>query len=493
MGKPNAFLTVSRQEPSKEKVEERLKHYREIYKSLSEDQLKEQASRCMNCGVPFCHSFGCPLGNFIPEWNDLVYKGRWREAAERLHLTSNFPEITGRVCPALCEASCVVGVEGHPAVSIRQIELSVVEKAFAEGWVTPRPPEVETGKRVAVVGSGPAGLATAQQLRRAGHEVTVFEKADQPGGILRYGIPDFKLEKWVIDRRLAQLTAEGVDFQCEVEAGRDVSAVYLKRKFDAIGLCGGAMVPRDLTIPGRDAQGIHLALDFLIQQNRRVAGRPVPAGTEISAAGKRVVIIGGGDTGSDCLGTSLRQGAREVEQLEVMPRPPESRDGSTPWPLWPYMLRSSSSHDEGGHRQWCINTRSFTKNVAGVLTGLECVKVEWFTDDKGRFTFKEIPGSEFTIQADLVLLAMGFIQPVHEGLLDDLGVAYDPRGNVKVDDATMMSSVPGVFAAGDMMLGAALVVRAIAAGRRMARRVDQYLMGQSDLPETDIPRVGSYS
>jgi glutamate synthase (NADPH/NADH) small chain len=484
MDKTTAFIEISRINAPKQTIAERLQHYREFVLKRNPDDLREQAARCMNCGVPFCHGIGCPLGNNIPEFNDLVYRGRWREAAEVLHLTNNFPEVTGRVCPALCEASCVNAIDGQ-AVTIREIELAIIEHAFEQGWVKPQPPAVLTGKRVAIIGSGPAALAAAQQLRRAGHQVVVFEKAEKPGGILRYGIPEFKLEKRVLDRRLEQMKAEGVSFKCEVEVGRDVSASYLERRFDAICLAIGAGRPRDLAIPGRDLRGIHFALDYLGQNNRLLAGHSIKPGSEINAAGKRVVVIGGGDTGSDCVGTALRQGARSVQQFELLPRPPEARSEGNPWPQWPLILRTSSSHEEGGSRDWSVNTLRFSGQDGGV-SGLECVRLEWARGADGQTRMAPIAGSEFTVEADLVLLAMGFTGPMHEGLLDSLGIGYDARGNVAVD-AQMMTSVPGVFAAGDVNTGPWLVVGAIAAGRRMARRVDLYLMGESDLPDTTIP------
>lgn len=487
MGKPTGFLDHERKTATREAVDKRLKHYREMYRWLGEDELKQQAARCMNCGVPFCHGSGCPLGNSIPEFNDLVYKGHWQEASERLHLTSNFPEITGRVCPALCETSCVVGINDEP-VAIREIELAIVEKAWQEQWITPQPPAVETDKAVAIVGSGPAGLSAAQQLRRAGHAVTVYEKADRLGGLLRYGIPDFKLEKWLLDRRLKQYESEGVEFETGIEVGRDISASYLRKKFDAVVLAGGAMKPRDLPIPGREADGIHFAMDFLRQQNQRNAGDVIPEDEAILANGKRVIVIGGGDTGSDCVGTSLRQGAKSVEQFELMPLPPEERDDeSTPWPMWPYLLRTSSSHEEGGERRWSVATDEFLVKD-GVVTGLRGHEVRWARDDAtGRMSMEAVPDTEFTLEADLIILAMGFTQPVHEGLLDDLGVACDKRGNVQINAETMMTSVEGVFSAGDMQSGAWLVVGAMVAGRRVARRVDQYLMGETELPDMEMP------
>ncbi|MFH1136136.1 MAG: glutamate synthase subunit beta [Pseudomonadota bacterium] len=488
MGKPDAFLTVERKNPPRQPVSERLGHWREIYLELAEEELKSQASRCMECGVPFCHSHGCPLGNLIPEFNDLMHRGRWRDACNLLHLTNNFPEITGRVCPALCEAACTLGLD-DAAVTVRWNELSIVEKGFAEGWILPEPPRVETGKKIAVIGSGPAGLAAAQQLRRAGHEVSLYEKADRLGGILRYGIPDFKLEKKILDRRLAQLQAEGVKFETEVNVGTDISPGFLLRRFDAVCLCLGAGSPRDLPAPGRDLDGVFFAMKYLVQQNRRVARLPI-RGPEISAAGRKVVVIGGGDTGADCLGTALRQGAASVHQLEILPKPPTGRDPANPWPNWPNILRFSAAHEEGGERRWCVATSSF-QGRGGRVARLEGHEVRWFQDAAGRMMMEKIEGSEFEMDAQLVLLAMGFTQPVHEGLLDNLGLEYDARGNVRVDD-NMMTSIPKVFAAGDSVSGAWLVVRAIAAGRGMARRVDEFLMGESALPDT-APVGGLYS
>ena len=487
MGKPDAFLTVERKNPPKEPVAERLGHWREFYLDMAEDEIKSQASRCMDCGVPFCHSYGCPLGNLIPEFNDLMHRGRWREACSLLHLTNNFPEITGRVCPALCESACTLGMDAD-SVTVRHNELTIVERGFAEGWIPPEPPKTETGKRIAVIGSGPAGMTAAQQLRRAGHSVVLYEKAERLGGLLRYGIPDFKLEKKILDRRLAQLKAEGVEFETEVNVGRDISHAFLLKRYDAVCLCLGAGQPRDLPVPGRELDGVFFALQYLIQQNRRVARLPIQ-GPEISAAGKRVVIIGGGDTGADCLGSALRQGAVSVHQLEILPKPPLERDPGAPWPTWPNILRSSPAHEEGGERRWCVATTSFSGKGGRIekLTGHE---VTWSKGEDGRMNMERIEGSEFEMNAELVLLAMGFTQPVHEGLLDGLGVDYDARGNVRVDD-NMMTSIPKVFAAGDAATGAWLVVRAIAAGRRMARRVDEFLMGESSLPDT-APVGGLY-
>lgn len=474
MGKVDAFLNIPRRTADLEEVAERLRHYRDFHISLSEDGLKEQASRCLDCGVPFCHGYGCPLGNLIPEWNDLVYQGRWQEACDRLHYTNNFPEITGRVCPSPCEAACTLGVGDDP-VTIRQSELAIVERGWAEGWIKPLRPKEETGRKVAVIGSGPAGLAAAQQLRRMGHGVWLFERDDALGGILRYGIPDFKLEKWVLDRRLKQLEEEGVNFELKVDVGHDLSASYLLKRFDAVCLCVGAREARDLVIPGRELEGVHQAMDYLIQQNRRVAGKPV-TDPEIQARDKKVVIIGGGDTGADCLGTALRQGALRVHQFEILPRPPAARDESTPWPDWPLMLRTSPAHLEGGERRWSVETSRFL-GKGGKLTGLKGHEVRWSEpDENGRSKMSRVKGSEFSMEVDLVLLAMGFTQPEHNGLLDSLGVAYDERGNV-LTGPDLETSVPGIFAAGDVQTGAWLVVRAIAAGRRMADSVNQKLGG----------------
>lgn len=480
MGKDTGFIEVRRKDPEKLGVRERLTHYREIYREMAEDELRRQASRCMDCGIPFCHGFGCPLGNLIPEWNDLVYRGRWREASELLHSTNNFPELTGRVCPAPCEPACTLRINDEP-VTIRQLELAVVERAFHEGWIVPERPQQQARTSVAVVGSGPAGMAAAQQLRRAGHAVTLFEKEDRPGGILRYGIPDFKLEKQVLDRRFRQMEAEGLTIETNVDVGNDISAGYLRKRFDAVCLCVGAGQPRDLPLPGRHLGGIHFAMPYLTQQNRRV-GWLQPAEEEILARGKRVVVLGGGDTGADCVGTALRQGAASVEQLEVLPQPPEGRNPATPWPQWPNVLRNSTSHEEGGRRRWAVCTKQFLGHN-GQVVGLRAVDVEWSPPDRsGRRHMQEKRGTEFELEAELVLLATGFVRPVHQGLLDDLGVEYDARGNVKVTP-DCASSVAGVFAAGDATTGAWLVVHAIAAGRRMARAVDMYLTGDSCLPE----------
>ncbi|WP_435009068.1 glutamate synthase subunit beta [Tundrisphaera lichenicola] len=478
MGKPTGFLEIPRVTPSRRPVPERLHDYREVYNPLPVVTLRDQGARCMDCGIPFCHQ-GCPLGNLIPDWNDLVYRDRWHAAIDRLHATNNFPEFTGILCPAPCEASCVLGINSDP-VTIRQIEQDIVERAWSEGWITPGPPKVKTGKKVAVVGSGPAGLAAAQQLARAGHDVTVFERDDRIGGLLRYGIPDFKMEKWRIDRRLEQMEAEGVAFKPGVAVGRDLPASQLLAEFDAICLCGGSTRARDLTIPGRDLKGIHLAMDFLPVQNRRVAGDTVTDDPHFSAQGKHVVIIGGGDTGADCLGTSHRQGCRSVHQFEIVPRPPESRTPTNPWPQWSNVFRVSGAHEEGGIREYSINTKKFVGEEDRV-TALETVQVEMKSVD-GRMQFVEIPGTEKTYPADLVLLAMGFVGPERNGLLDDLGVELDRMGNVQAD-SNKRTSVDKVFTAGDMTRGQSLIVWAIAEGRQAAHGIDEFLMGRTDLPQ----------
>jgi glutamate synthase (NADPH/NADH) small chain len=471
------FMKVKREGPKRRPVQERIHDWKEFYQPISEDVLRNQGSRCMDCGVPFCQgNTGCPVENLIPEWNDLVHRGRWRDALKALHTTNNFPEFTGRLCPAPCESACVLGIIDDP-VSIRVIEWNIVDKGFNEGWVAPIPPVTETGFRVAVVGSGPAGLAAAQQLRRAGHKVTVFEKADRIGGLLRYGIPDFKMEKWVIDRRMEQMSAEGVEFKTGVDVGRDVSAAELRRHYDAVLLATGAMVPRDLRVPGRELGGIHYAMDYLTQQNKINAGDPPPpAGERISAEGRRVVIIGGGDTGSDCLGTCHRQGATEIYQFELLPEPPPHRDTSTPWPYWPMQLRSSHAHEEGCKREWSVSTTKFSGRN-GRVEKLHALRVEFEKDTQGKTRMVEVPNSGFDLDVDLVLLAMGFTGPEKPGLLTDLGVTLDPRGNVAVN-ADYMSSVDGVFAAGDAKRGASLIVWAIAEGRKAAAGVERYLQAK---------------
>ena len=478
MGNPTGFLEYERQDPVKRSIGERLQDYREIERLLSVGELQNQAGRCMDCGIPFCHACGCPVQNLIPDFNDLVYRDQWRYALEVLHSTNNLPEVTGRVCPAPCEPACTLSIN-QPAVTIRQIELQLVERGWEEGWIQPQPAAAASGHRVAVVGSGPAGLAAAQQLARAGHEVVVFERHDRIGGILRYGIPDFKLEKWIIDRRLEQLEAEGVRFETRVDVGEDISIGYLSRSHSAVVLAGGARVARDLPVPGRDLEGIHFAMPFLIQQNRRLAGDSLSGEAEILAGGKHVIIIGGGDTGSDCIGTSLRQGAESVTQLEIMPKPPPTRDQTTPWPQWPYQLRTSSSQQEGGTRQWEVMTKKFLGRN-GRVTGLRCCKVSWDKDpESGQFRMTEVPGSEFDIKADLVLLAMGFTMEGNAGVLGRFGVETDDRHS-PVLDRNYMTSVPGVFVAGDLGRGASLVVRAIFDGRQVAAGVDAFLAACGD-------------
>jgi glutamate synthase (NADPH) small chain len=466
MGKVTGFLEYSRELPERRPVSERVNDFFEIYQPFPEEKVQTQGARCMDCGVPFCHT-GCPLNNIIPNWNDLVYRNRWQDAARVLHATNNFPEFTGRICPAPCEAACVLGIN-EPAVTIKVIEKSIIEHAFHEGYTRPEPPAVRTGKRVAVVGSGPAGLAAAQQLNRAGHRVTVFEKSDRIGGLLRYGIPDFKLEKIVIDRRLEQLATEGVQFQTRAHVGKNIDVADLRREFHAILLAGGAEQPRDMRVPGRELKGIHFAMEFLPQQNRRCAGDRIDPREALLATGKRVVIIGGGDTGADCLGTSIRQKPLSVHQLEIMPEPPRERSASTPWPLWPLMLRVESSHEEGGQREWAAATVKFSGDSQGNVNQLHGVRVG--PPPK----FEPIPGTEFSLEVDLVLLAMGFEGPVRSGMVEQLGVALDARGNIAADQ-NHMSSVPGVFAAGDMRRGQSLVVWAIAEGRRAAQGIDSYL------------------
>jgi glutamate synthase (NADPH/NADH) small chain len=464
VGKVTGFLEYPREVAPRRDPAERINDWFEIYQPFPLASVQTQGARCMDCGVPFCHT-GCPLTNLIPDWNDLIYHGKWREAIRQLHATNNFPEFTGRICPAPCESSCVLGIN-EPPVSIKLIEKSIVDRAFDEGFIRPEPPTRRTGKRVAIIGSGPAGLAAAQQLARAGHGVTVFEKSDRLGGLLRYGIPNFKMEKHLIDRRLQQMRAEGVQFQMNAHVGVNVPVADLRRDFDAILLSGGAEHPRDLRVPGRELKGIHFAMDFLPQQNRRNEGDEVP--DQILATGKRVVIIGGGDTGADCLGTSHRQHAHSVHQFELLPKPPDDRSPTTPWPLWPMQLRTESSHEEGGIRDWSVSTVSFSGDAFGNVKQLHAVRV----GPPPRFA--PIAGTEYSLDADLVLLAMGFLGPVRNGLLDQLEVELDARGNVATDGA-YMTSVDGVFAAGDMRRGQSLVVWAIAEGRKAARGIDKFL------------------
>lgn len=476
MGKETGFLELDRKDRTYSDPAERLKHYKEFVVPLPEGELRAQASRCMNCGIPYCHN-GCPVNNQIPDWNHLVYEDDWRSALDNLHSTNNFPEFTGRICPAPCEASCTLNIVDQP-VTIKSIECAIVDRGWENGWIAPQLPAQRTGKRVAVVGSGPAGMAAAQQLARAGHSVTLFEKNDRVGGLLRYGIPDFKMEKHLINRRQAQMEAEGVQFRTSTEVGVTVSVASLKENFDAIVLSGGAEDARRLEIPGAELPGVHPAMDFLTQQNKRNAGddelRAAPTGS-ITATGKHVIVIGGGDTGSDCVGTSNRQGAASVTQIEIMPKPPEKEDKALSWPNWPLKLRTSSSHEEGANRDWAI----LTKRVIGdnAVTGLECVRVEW----QGG-SMKEVPGSEFTLQADLIFLAMGFVGPRKQGLLDQAAVDLDGRGNVAATMVDYQTSDPQIFACGDMRRGQSLVVWAIREGRQAARAVDLALMGRSELP-----------
>jgi glutamate synthase (NADPH/NADH) small chain len=471
MAKVTGFLEIDRADRRYAPASDRIRHYREFMLPLSEESTRNQAARCMNCGIPYCHN-GCPVNNQIPDWNDLVYRADWQEASRNLHSTNNFPEFTGRVCPAPCEASCTLNIQ-DVSVTIKTIECAIVDRAWEQGWIKPEPAEIKTGKRVAVIGSGPAGLACAQQLARAGHEVHVYEKNAHPGGLLRYGIPDFKMEKRHVERRVEQMKAEGVTFHCNAKVGRDVSVASIVETHDAVALAGGAEAPRDLPAPGRDLSGVHFAMDFLPQQNRRVSGEPVGTNEPILAGGKHVVVIGGGDTGSDCIGTSIRQGAVKVTQLEIMPMPPKMEDKMLNWPNWPVKLRTSSSHEEGAERDFAVNTVRF-EGENGVVTGIDCIRV----DEKMR----PIEGSEFTLKADLVLLAMGFLSPVKDGMLEELGVKLDARGNVAADTKRYASSLDKVFACGDMRRGQSLVVWAIREGRQCAASIDQALMGTTTLP-----------
>ena len=477
MGKETGFLEVDRQDRTYDDPATRVKHYKEFVIPHSEASLREQASRCMNCGIPYCHN-GCPVNNIIPDWNHLIYEGDWENALEVLHSTNNFPEFTGRVCPAPCEASCTLNIIDQP-VTIKSIECAIVDRGWKEGWIKPSVPEKRTGKSVAVVGSGPAGMAAAQQLARAGHSVTLFEKSDRIGGLLRYGIPDFKMEKHLINRRLVQMEAEGVTFRTSTEVGVDVSFKSLKENFDAIVLSGGSEDARSLTIPGAELPGVRLAMEFLTQQNKRNAGdtelRAAPRGT-LTATGKHVIVIGGGDTGSDCVGTSNRQGAASVTQIEIMPQPPEKENKLMTWPDWPMKLRTSSSHEEGVERDWAVLTKEVV-GENGVVTGLKCVRADW---SNGKL--EEVPGSEFVLKADLILLAMGFVGPKKAGLLDQAGVELTERGNVDADTENYLTSEEGVYACGDMRRGQSLVVWAIREGRQCARAVDEALMGASELP-----------
>ena len=481
MADPKGFMKYTRELPATRNPKERVQDYKELYQEFPAEKTVAQASRCMDCGIPFCHN-GCPLGNIIPEFNDAVYQEDWATAFDILSSTNNFPEFTGRICPAPCEAACVLGIN-QPPVAIEHIEKSIAEMAFAKGYIRPQPPQVRTGKKITVVGSGPAGLAAAAQLNKAGHYVTVYERNTRPGGLLRYGIPDFKLDKAVVERRVALMEAEGIKFKVNAEVGKNVDAKKLLEESDAMVLCGGSTIPRDLKIPGRSLKGVHFAMEFLDQNNKRVAGDNIPEKSAIMATGKRVVVIGGGDTGADCVGTSNRHKAKSVTQLEIMPMPPQERDMVT-WPNWPMVLRTSTSHEEGCERQWAINTKAFIGDKKGNLKAMQIVKVEWAKDEAtGRYSFKEVAGSEEEIPCDLVLIAAGFLHPQHEGMLKKLGLDLTDRGNVQ--DTDYMTSVDKVFTAGDMRRGQSLVVWAIAEGREAARKVDEYLMGASALEVRD--------
>jgi glutamate synthase (NADPH/NADH) small chain len=478
MGKPTGFIEIQRKKHPTRPAEERVRDWREVYLPYQESDLQQQAARCMDCGIPFCHQ-GCPLGNLIPDWNDLIYHDRWRAAIDRLHSTNNFPEFTGRLCPAPCEGSCVLGINDDP-VTIKAVEVAIIDRAFDEGWVTATEPATRTWKKVAVVGSGPAGLAAADQLNRAGHLVTVFERSDRIGGLLRYGIPEFKMEKSVLDRRLAIMAQEGVVFRASVDVGTDVPVSRLKSEYDAVLLAAGAGQPRDLVVPGRNLAGIHFAMDYLTLQNRRIEGDVIDDASFITAHDKHVIIIGGGDTGADCLGTAHRQGAKSVTQLELLPEPPGHRSDDNPWPQWPLIFRVSPAHEEGGERLFSVSTTSFDGDANGQVRALKGVKVELHRRE-GRVSFEPVSGTDFEIPAELVLLAMGFTGPERGPLVDELSLTLTDRGNVW-RDTRWMTNVPGVFTAGDMQRGQSLIVWAIAEGRSAARAIDQYLMGESHLP-----------
>jgi glutamate synthase (NADPH) small chain len=488
MGKPTGFLEFERELPSKRPVQERRKDYKEFVNPYEPEQLNHQAARCMNCGIPFCHH-GCPLGNVIPEFNDAIYHKAWQDAYDILVTTNNFPEFTGRICPAPCESSCVLGIN-QPAVTIEEIEKHIIEIAFEKGFVKAKQPNILTGKKIAVVGSGPAGLAAAAQLNSAGHSVTVFERDDAPGGLLRYGIPDFKLEKWVIDRRINVLEQEGIVFRCGIDVGKDLSINELVRDYHAIVLSGGSTIPRDLPVPGRDLKGIYFAMDFLKQQNKRVGGLPVKD-EDILANGKKVIVIGGGDTGSDCVGTSNRHGAKQIIQFELLPEPPKDRTAFMPWPTYPMILKTTSSHEEGCERQWAMTTKEFIGDENGNLKALKIAQLEWKLADDGRpARFVEVPGSEQVIPCELALLAMGFVHPQHRGMISELGVELDERGNVKASEKTYQTNIEKIFTAGDMRRGQSLVVWAISEGRECARKVDEFLMGTSLLETKDHSLIG---
>ena len=479
MGKPTGFMEIARRDRSYAPAAERLEHYNEFTIPLTEPEARQQGARCMDCGIPYCHS-GCPVNNIIPEWNDMVYQGEWKVALRILHSTNNFPEFTGRICPAPCEASCTLNITEQP-VTIKTIEVAIVEKGWAEGWIVPRIAKHRTGKTVAVVGSGPAGMACAQQLARAGHSVVLYEKNARIGGLMRYGIPDFKMEKNLIDRRMAQMRAEGVEFRPNSHIGVSIPIEEIQEKFDAVVLTGGAEHPRDMPVPGRELDGVHFAMEFLTQQNRRLNDEPIGNRPEILATGKHVIVIGGGDTGSDCVGTSNRQGAASVTQLEIMPKPPEHEDKALTWPDWPLKLRTSSSHDEGCERDWEVLTKRI-REKDGKIDALELVRVTWQADEIGAMNMVEVPDSAYELKADLVLLAMGFVHPAKTGMLENMDVELDGRGNVNADTVDYATSIPGVWSAGDMRRGQSLVVWAIREGRQCARSVDQALMGSTVLP-----------
>ncbi|MBC6109475.1 glutamate synthase subunit beta [Pedobacter fastidiosus] len=483
MGKVTGFQEYDRVAPTREEATTRVKHYGEFLNELPSQELNRQAARCMDCGVPFCQS-GCPLGNVIPEFNDAVYQGKWEQAANILLSTNNFPEFTGRICPAPCESACVLGIN-RPPVSIEEIEKHIIEIAFEKGYIKAKAPLIRTGKKVAVIGSGPAGLAAAAQLNKAGHEVTVFERDDAPGGLLRYGIPDFKLQKNVIDRRVDLMKEEGIIFKCNANVGENVEISTLLRDFNALVLAGGSTIPRDLPIDGRSAKGVHFAMDFLKQQNKRVANRDVVV-EDIMATGKNVIVIGGGDTGSDCIGTSNRHGAKSVTQFEIMPMPPQIRSSNMPWPTYPMLLKHTSSHEEGAERAWSVNTKNFIADENGNLKALKVVDVEWEIDANGRpVKFTEVAGTERDLPCELVLLAMGFLHPQKEGLIEKLGIELDNRGNVNASEHTYQTNIAKIFAAGDVRRGQSLVVWAISEGREAARKVDEYLMGSTKLASRD--------
>ena len=479
MGKATGFMEIDRIERDYEPVEDRIKHFKEFMVPLSPEKVSEQGARCMDCGIPYCHQ-GCPVNNLIPDWNEMVYSGKWRDALDLLHSTNNFPEFTGRICPAPCESSCTLNITDSP-VAIKTIECSVVDRGWDEGWIKPQLPSKHTDKKVAVIGSGPSGLACAQQLARAGHVVVVFEKNARIGGLLRIGIPDFKMEKTLIDRRMAQMQSEGVEFRVNSNVGKNVSIENLNKEFDAIAFCGGSETPRNLPVPGRDLKGVYFAMEFLSQQNDRVSGKVVNSDIEILAKGKKVLVIGGGDTGSDCVGTSNRQGAISVTQLELLDQPPEKENKALTWPNWPMKLRTSSSHQEGCERNWSVLTKSF-EGKNGNVNKLNCVNVEWLKDSDGKMKMVEVEGSIFSFEADLVLLAMGFVHPIHEGLINDLKVNLTPAGNLDANEVKYQTSIKKFFAAGDSRRGQSLVVWAIKEGRQCAHSIDNFLMGSSELP-----------